>query len=110
MTAWTSASQVLAGNAALAEDGTYTPQGGSPVELKVAAGQGVILTPAEEVIQAFDTGARRPGAMVASITQEAVPARPQDGDTLVVGAKTFTIRSAEPDVADVFWELDLDPA
>jgi len=84
-------------------DALYTPAGGETVEVRAR------LYRPRERDSLFTTGTRRATRM-AEVPITAIPTRPADGDGLVVGAESWTIRSAEPDSAGVRWQLDLDPA
>lgn len=107
MTAFDEFAAALLADANIAIDGVYAPQIGAVVELKVDAGTGVILSKADETADVFETGSRR-SATIALIAQAALSSKPQDGDQLAAAGRSFIVRSAERDSADVLWRLDLD--
>lgn len=78
----------------------YTPAGGSPVALEILL---------DEPHSFGDLGAL--GALqigyVATVRDDDVPS-PAAGDSLVVGARTFTVRRAEQDLSGAMWKLGLD--
>lgn len=81
--------------------GSYTPSGGSAVDVTV-----VLKTP-EGNLSGFDTGAWRPGR-VADVRASEVAA-PAEGDVLEVGGESFIVRGARADAERLVWTLDLDP-
>lgn len=99
----------LHGDAAYAEDATYTPDGGSAVSLSRSEGKGAVLEESRDEADMFSTGHRRSRISI-TIPQSAVSGRPADGDVLSMDdtGRTFRIRAAWPDPASVIWHLDVD--
>lgn len=104
MAGWSeiAARAVDAGFGTFGQAATYTPSGGSAVNVTV-----IMKTP-EGNLAGFHTGAWRPGR-VADVRASEVAA-PAEGDVLEVGGETFIVRGARADPERLVWTLDLDPA
>lgn len=85
----------------LGVDGTYTPQGGAGIAVRV------IFKEPTEMAGLFDTGLAAP-AYTAEIRASAVSSA-APGDQLVVVGKTYVVRQARQDALGLVWRLDLDP-
>jgi hypothetical protein len=103
MTAFDDAADALFGDDNIAQDVTYTPAGGSAVTIRAA-----LIRPDRDL----DVGVA--GLQVpswrADVRAADLPSGAARGDTLDIGAETFTVRKIAYDAPRLIASLDLDPA
>lgn len=90
----------LFGDPNLSAAATYTPSGGSASAVRV-----IRRAPSQDA-PLFNTGASLP-AYSADVRVSELTS-PQEGDALVIGSDTFTVRKFEKDSERLVWKLDLD--
>lgn len=107
MTVFAAAVDILHTDGNLSVAGTYTPAGGSAVPVRV------IVSRDDQVLTAFDGGARAPGWRV-SLKQSEVTARPTSDDLLTISegssAGNYVLRDVMEDIEQTTWTANLNRA
>ena len=104
VTAFDTACEVLFSDPNLGESGTYTPNSGAAVSLKVIRNSRKM----EQVGDPFGRVGHHIPAHSAEVLVRELAAEPEDGDCLQVGDEKFKVRSAEQDEEKLVWRLNLD--
>jgi len=94
---------VLFTNPIISQAATYTPVGGSAVSVRV-----VKASPKQQEVSIFQTHASVTPYLYDVRVSEV--ASPKDGDVLVVGDSTFSVRSYTKDEEQLVWQMNLDKA
>lgn len=88
----------------LGTSATFTPSGGSAVDVKVIDRQ------PDPVLGGFNSTQHRQPGRVLEIRRAALAADPADGDTVLIGTTTYRVRSAKPaDPDGLTFELECVP-
>lgn len=102
MTAFDDAAAALLDDPNLGQDGTYTPDGGFAVSLRV------ILSRPDKEIDVGISGIHVP-LLQASVLVSSLPSGASAGDTLTVGSTDYRVRQVTKDAQQIVAKLDLDP-
>ncbi len=88
----------------LGTSATFTPSGGSAVDVKVIDRQ------PDPVLGALNSTQHRQSGRLLEIRRAAVAADPAEGDTVLIGTVSYRVRSAKPaDPDGLTFELDCVP-
>jgi hypothetical protein len=101
MSIFAAAAAVLAADANLGVDATYTPIGGGAVAIRV------VTRRPDEPIGGLDAPRGIAAALAAMIPRGALTAPPARGDELTIGAESFLVAEVLGDEAAASWTVHL---